>query len=155
MQVAPIPTLWMAAASKRRIFLNPAWYLYTDSIHTALTSLAAQATERQWLKSTKRAASFKSRQGRSNVQTETPTIKNTHGDWCTVTVHLWENMRPSRREVFFVNTMERAERCDLHSVDNCALPPPSPCIRRCQRSLNPHGSDTCPKWYFFYNNWNM
>lgn len=51
------------------------------------------------------------------------TIKNTHGDWCTLTVHLWENIRLSRREVFFVNNMERGVRCDLHSVDNYALPP--------------------------------
>lgn len=36
-------------------------------------------------------------------------------------------------EMKIYSVKKNPERCDLHSVNNCALPP-SPCIRCCQRS---------------------
>lgn len=161
-----LPLIDLNASGANSHVMNGSSFKKTDFLEPRLMSLHGQYSHcshligctSYWAPVTEKhkTCSFHSKAGKEDqmCKTETPTIKNTHGGWCTLTVHLWENMRQSRREVFFVNNMERGERCDLHSVDNCALPPPSPCIRRCQRSLNPHGPNTSPKWYF-YNNWNI
>lgn len=49
-KVAPVSHIVNGNSFKNRLFRNPAWHLYTNCIHTAQSSLAAQPTERQWMK---------------------------------------------------------------------------------------------------------
>lgn len=124
MQKAPVPTLWMAfkkpAFQKPRLTSSHTQYSHRSTLIGCRSELSAT----QW-KAQNMQLHSKTGKGGKKVKCTTEKHKN-----CMMEGGFWvQNMRWIHGETFIVRT----HGFDLHSGNNCALPP-SPCIRCCQRS---------------------